>query len=160
MVKVSMADGSPLKVSPVNVVHERTILAVSNPEIDDEKGTSVQTDGTYYVAICGDGSASTNNAVKLCLLDSMNMEIQKESNETVANDSVLVTDGNGAYYCVIRDGSSYVVARYNKSLQLQVKSPVAVESNTPIVLSPKGVVVVAASGSIVLLDGRNLNSDF
>ncbi len=160
MVKVSMADGSTLKVSPVNVVHERTILAVDNPEIDDEKGSSVQTASVYYVAICGDGSSSTNNAVKLCLLDSMNMEIQKESNEFVANDSVLATDGRGGYYCVIKDGSSYVVAKYNKSLQLQVKSPVAVESNTPIVISEKGVVVVAASGNIVLLDNRNLDSSF
>ncbi len=160
MVKVSMADGSTLKVSPVNVVHERTILAVANPEIEDLKESSVQTSSVYYVAICGDGSASSNNAVKLCLLDSMNMEIQKESNETVANDSVLVTDGNGAYYCVIQDGSNYVVAKYNKSLQLQVKSPVAVESNTPIVISEKGIVVVAASGNIVLLDSKNLNNDF
>ena len=88
------------------------------------------------------------------------MEIQKESNEFVANDSVLATDGNGAYYCVIKDGSNYVVGKYNKSLQLQVKSPVAVESNTPIVISDKGVVVVAASGNIVLLDSRNLDSSF
>ena len=160
MVKVSMADGSTLKLSPVNVVHERTILAVANPEVDDQKGSSVQTSSIYYVAICGDGTASTNNAVKLCLLDSMNMEIQKESNEMVANDSVLVTDGNGSYYCVIKDGNNTVVAKYNKSLQLQVKSPVAVESNTPIVLSEKGVVVVAASGNIVLLDSRNLDSTF
>ncbi len=160
MVKVSMADGSTLKVSPVNVVHERTIFPVASPVIEDAKESSVQTSSIYYVAICGDGSASGNNAVKLCLLDSMNMEIQKESNEIVANDSVLVTDGNGGYYCVISDGSDYVVAKYNKSLQLQVKSPVAVESNTPIIISDRGVVVVAASGSIVLLDNRNLDSSF
>ncbi|MCR5621520.1 MAG: hypothetical protein K6G18_06665 [Treponema sp.] len=160
MVKVSMADGSTLKLSPVNVVHERTIFPVANPVIEDAKESSVQTASIYYIAICGDGSASSNNAVKLCLLDSMNMEIQKESNEMVANDSVLVTDGNGGYYCVIKDDSNYVVAKYNKSLQLQVKSPVAVESNTPIVISDRGVVVVAASGSIVLLDGRNLDSSF
>ena len=160
MVKVSMADGSTLKLSPVNVVHERTIFPVASPVIEDAKESSVQTAGIYYVAICGDGSSSSNNAVKLCLLDSMNMEIQKESNEMVANDSVLVTDGSGFYYCVIQDGSNYVVAKYNKSLQLQVKSPVAVESNTPIVISDRGVVVVAASGNIVLLDNRNLDSTF
>ena len=160
MVKVSMADGSTLKLSPVNVVHERTIFPVASPVIEDAKESSVQTASIYYVAICGDGSSSSNNAVKLCLLDSMNMEIQKESNEMVANDSVLVTDGNGFYYCVIRDGANYVVAKYNKSLQLQVKSPVAVESNTPIILSDRGVVVVAASGNIVLLDNRNLDSTF
>ncbi len=160
MVKVSMADGSTLKVSPVNVVHERTIFPVSSPVIEDAKESSVQTNSIYYIAICGDGSASSNNAVKLCLLDSMNMEIQKESNEMVSNDSVLVHDGNGGYYCVIKDGSSYVVAKYNKSLQLQVKSPVAVESNTPIVISDRGVVVVEASGSIVLLDSKNLDSSF
>ena len=160
MVKVSMADGSMLKLSPVNVVHERTIFPVSSPVIEDAKSSSVQAASIYYVAICGDGASGSNNAVKLCLLDSMNMEIQKESNEMVANDSVLVTDGNGGYYCVIRDGSNYVVAKYNKSLQLQVKSPVPVESNTPIVISDRGVVVVAASGNIVLLDSRNLDSSF
>ncbi len=160
MVKVSAADGSTIKVSPVNVVHERIIMPVVDPVIEDATSSSVQTSSVYYVAICGDGSASSNNAVKLCLLDSGNMEIQKESNEFVANDSVLVTDGNGGYYCVIQDGGNYVVAKYNKSLQVQVKSNVAVESNTPIVLSPKGVVVVSKGGNIVLLDTATLTSKF
>ncbi|MBR1912618.1 MAG: hypothetical protein IJ828_09725 [Treponema sp.] len=162
MVKISATDGSIVRLSPVTVVHRRIIMPVSGQELNElslGSRTAITGDNTFYMAICGDKSASNNSAVKLCLLDSGNMEIQKESVEIVADNSVLVTDGTN-YYCVIQDGTKWVVGKYNKALTLLIKSPVEVEANTPITVSSKGVVVTAVGGKLVLLDNNTLDRKF
>ncbi|MCR5764055.1 MAG: hypothetical protein K6G00_11810 [Treponema sp.] len=162
MVKISATDGSVVRLSPVTVVHRRVIMPVSGQELSElsiGSKTAITGDNTFYMAICGDKSASNNSAVKLCLLDSGNMEIQKETVEIVADNSVLVTDGTN-YYCVIQDGTKWVVGKYSKALTLLVKSPVEVEANTPITVSPKGVVVTASDGKLVLLDLNTLDRKF
>ena len=162
MVKISTTDGSIVRLSPVTVVHRRVIMPVSGQELSElsiGSKTAITGDNTFYMAICGDKSASSNSAVKLCLLDSGNMEIQKETVEIVADNSVLVSDGTN-YYCVIQDGTKWVVGKYSKALNLLVKSPVDVEANTPITVSPKGVVVTAKDGKLVLLDLNSLDRKF
>ena len=162
MVKISVTDGSIVRLSPVTVVHRRVIMPVSGQELSElsiGSKTAITGDNTFYMAICGDKNASSNSAVKLCLLDSGNMEIQKETVEIVADNSVLVSDGTN-YYCVIQDGTKWVVGKYNKALTLLVKSPVEVEANTPITVSPKGVVVTASNGKLVLLDLNTLDKKF
>ena len=83
------------------------------------------------------------------------MEITKESNETVAEDSVLVKDGED-YYCIIQDGSRFVLAKYNQDLRLMQKSPVSLKSSSPVSVSDKAIVVTGSNGRIVLLSKDDL----
>ena len=122
MVRVDGATGETLKESPVTVIRARTILPVENAQIDAASqavntltDSAVQIDTKLlYMAICGENTGT--GAVKLCLLDAYLMEIQKESAETVAEDSVLV-EKNGSYYCVITDNGSNKLAKYLSFLQ-------------------------------------------
>lgn len=163
MVKLNVQDGSTIRESPVTVVRGRTILPVRNAvlDADTQNLTSVNTGAEnldtslLYMAICGENI--NNGAVKLCLLDAYKMEIQKESKENVAENSVLVNNGND-YYCVIDNGGTWVVGKYDKSLNLLLRSPVAVSSETPIIVTEQGLVVSAANGQSLLLKLSDLSS--
>ena len=162
MVKLNADDGSTIRESPVTVVRGRTILPVKDAVLDEaaQNLTSVNSGDTnidtslLYMAICGENE--NNGAVKLCLLDAYKMEIQKESKENIAEDSVLVNDGSD-YYCVIDEGD-YFVGKYDKSLNLLLKSPVLVQSASPIVITDKGIIVNAANGETVLLKLSDLSA--
>ena len=124
LVKFNVEDGSIIKKSPVTEIRNRTVYKTGN----------------QYMAVAGENTG--NGTIKLVLLDDNNMEIVSESNETLAEDSVLVMDGE-AFYCVIQDGNNWVVAKYDSSLVMQLKSPVAVKSSTPITVTESGIVVTA-----------------
>ena len=156
LIKINAKTSDVIRLSPVTVVHRRTIFAVTDPSLPDEKDAPVTVSGIYYMAVCGDSSITTNSAVKLCLLDSNFMEIQKESNEFVADDSVLVTDGEGSYYCIIKDGSNWVVGKYDKSVNLLVKGKDNLQPNTPITISSAGVIVTDAADKLIILDQKTL----
>ena len=163
MVKVDAANGDIIRESPVTVIRARTIYPVSDPVVQKaDAALSQATEGAasidanlFYMAICGENT--NNGAVKLCLLDAYKMEIQKESTETVAEDSVLVNSGD-SYYCIIQNGSNWVVGKYDKSLNLQLKSPVSVAPETPITVTPKGIIVTSKSGNITLLKTEDLTA--
>lgn len=163
MVKLNAQDGSTIRESPVTVVRGRTILPIRDAVLDNASQTLTSvSNGTVnidtsllYMAICGENI--NNGAVKLCLLDAYKMEIQKESKENVAENSVLVNNGND-YYCVIDNGGTYVVGKYDKSLNLLLRSPVAVSSETPIIVTEQGLVVSSASGQTLLLRLSDLSS--
>ncbi len=153
MVKVNGDTGEAIKTSPVTVIRGRTILPVSNADIDIEDGSNIDT-ANLFMAVCGENGG--NSAVKLCLLDTTKMEIQKESEEELSEHSVLVNNGND-YYVVIKDSSKNVVAKYDKSLNLKLKSDVAVNGSTPITITDKGLVVTDESGKIALLNIQDLS---
>jgi flagellar biosynthesis GTPase FlhF len=139
LVKFNVADGEIIKKSPVTEIRNRTVYKTGN----------------QYMAVAGENTG--NGTIKLVLLDDNNMEIVSESNETLAEDSVLVQEGD-AYYCVIQDGNNWVVAKYNSSLVMQLKSPVAVKSSTPITITESGLVVTAKNGQLRLLSKADLTS--
>ncbi len=152
IVKVDTDTGNVVKESPVNMVRGRNIFAVTDCDVDiedDDIDTSV-----FYLAICGQNSGQ--GAVKLCLIDNSKLEIQKESTETIHEDSVLVKNEED-FYCVITNGSSCTVGKFDKSLNLLLKSDVEVTGSTPIVITEKGIVVTDAKGKVVLLDLARLN---
>ncbi len=138
LVKVNANDGSIIKESPVSVIRSRTIYE----------------DNGKYIAIAG--VAAGNGTVKLVQLDSDKMEIVKESSETVAETSVLVKDGS-SYYCVVKSGSDYVLAKFDGELNNQLKSPVAVKAATPVTVTSKGILVTAANGKPALLKTDDLS---
>ena len=83
------------------------------------------------------------------------MEIFAESEATVSENSVLVKDGDD-YYCVIKDGKNYVVAKYDEALTLKLKSKVNVTEATPITVSDSGIIVTDNKGNLKLLSKETL----
>lgn len=168
MVKVDATTGETIRESPVTVIRGRTILAVGNAATTTQTDTKAAQDNKtaatnaeaaptemMYMAICG--ANTSTGTVKLCLLDGNKMEIQKESNEVVADKSVLVQNGSD-YYCVIQDGKNWVVGKYDATLKLLLKSPVNVSDDTPITITPNGIVVTSNTGMVLLLKLEDLSS--
>jgi hypothetical protein len=167
MVKVDGVTGAIIRESPVTVIRGRTILPAGVSTVTT--GTTISTAGTaatttqaaaatpsvMYMAICGENTK--NGTVKLCLLDGNNMEIQKESDEVVAEKSVLVQNVSD-YYCVIQDGKNWVVGKYDATLKLLLKSPVNVNPATPITVTANGIVVTGSNGNVVLLKMADLTA--
>ena len=177
MVKVDGITGETIRESPLTSIRGRTILPAGFASTSDStaattdtatktntassKATTTDTTATsatmMYMAICGENNAKTGGTVKLCLLDGNTMEIQKASDEVVAEESVLVQNGK-EYYCVIQDGKNWVVGKYDATLKLLVKSPVSVTAGTPITVTPNGLVVTGSNGKVLLLKVDDLTS--
>ncbi len=138
LVKLDKANGNLLKESPVTVIRGRTIVPA----------------GENFMAVAGTNSG--NGAVKLVLLDTVNMEIVHQSNEEASENSVLVKDGN-AYYAVIKDGGNWLIGKYNAELQLQMKSKIGVHEATPITLTESGLIVTDPQGVPRLLSYDDLS---
>ena len=156
MTKINSDTGETMKTSPVTMVRGRTMLPVQNPDLSGTEAESENIDTSLlYMAICGEDSK--NGVVKLCLLDTTRMEIQKESVEELSASSVLVNQGSD-YYVIIKDGSRYVVGKYDKSLNLRQKSPVSVNPSTPITVTQKGLVVTGANSRTLLLELSSLDT--
>lgn len=139
LVKFNTTNGDIVRRSPVSVIRNRIVYQ----------------DGDQFVAVAGENTG--NGTIKLVLIDQENMEITRESNEILAEDSVLVKDGNN-YYCVIDDNGKWVVGKYDSSLTLLLKSNVAVKSETPITVTPSGVVVTDPDGQLRLLSASDLSA--
>ena len=141
IVLIDIANGNVVKESPVSVILNRTMLPVE--------------DG--FIAIAGKMPEADyqNTAVKLVMLDNVDMEIVKQSEEEVSQKSVLL-ENDGLIYVVIRDSNSWVLASYDKELTLKAKSEVKVLESTPAIISDMGIAVTTADGSVVILDSETL----
>lgn len=139
LVKVNTSNGEIIQSSPVTHIRNRTMFQA----------------GGNFIAIAGENAG--NGTVKLVLLSPDTMEITKESNETVAEDSVLVQD-NGQYYCVIQNGQNWTVAKYDADLNLLLRSNASVNPNTPMTVTDEFVIVSGPTGTVRLLRKANLEA--
>lgn len=139
LVKFNTNNGDIIKNSPVSVIRNRTVYKT----------------GDGYLAIAGESKG--NGAIKLVILDLETMEIAKESDQSIAEDSVLVQDGSD-FYCVIDDNGKAFVAKFDEALSMKLKSPVEVKASTPITVTGSGLVVTDASGKLKLLNKQDLSA--
>ena len=139
IVRVNSSTGAVMKQSPVKVVKGRSMVPCA--------------DG--FVAVAGENSGK--GAVKLVIIDKDSLEIIKESEEVLSDNSVLLEDG-GSYLVVVKDGSNFVAAKYGADLKMQVKSPVQINPSSPIVKTPAGYMVTDAKGNPVILNMNDLTS--
>ncbi len=137
IVLIDVANGNVVKESPVSVILNRTMLPVDNG----------------FIAIAGknpDADYQTS-AIKLVLLDNVDMEIIKQSEEDVSSKSILL-ENNDTIYVIVRDSNGWVLASYDKELTLKAKSEVKVIESTPAIISDTGIAVTSSEGTVVLLD--------
>ena len=138
LVKVNSQTGEVIHASPVTFIRDRTYYPA----------------GSGFIAIAGKNAG--NGTVKLVILDSVNMEIIKESDETVSESSVLARDGKD-YYCIIRDGNDWVLGKYDETLKLLLKSMVPLMQSSPVSVSDTAIVVTGTNGRIKLLAKNDLS---
>lgn len=139
LIKVNTKTGEVIKSSPVTYIRNRTMFQA----------------GQNFVAIAGENKG--NGTVKLILLSPDTMEIVKESEETVAEESVLVQD-NGEYYCIIQNGSIFTLAKYDSDLNLKLKSDLSLKPATPVTVAEQYIVVTDSNGYPKVLDKSNLKA--
>ena len=137
LVKVNTKTGEVIKSSPVKFIRNRTMFQA----------------GDNFIAIAGENSG--NGAVKLVQLSPDTMEIIKESNETVSENSVLVQD-NGEYYCIISENGNSYLAKYDGDLNLKLKSPVSAQPATPVTISGQNVIISGSDNRVYVLNKSDL----
>ena len=138
LVFLDVETGKIVKSSPVQVIRNRSIVSTGNG----------------FAAIAGD--TGENQAIRLVILDSENLEIVSQTEEDVAPNAVLVSADN-YLYTVVKSTSGYV-AKYSNDLRLQAKSTLKVMETTPITITDKGIVVTDSYGAVKLLSKSDLST--
>lgn len=129
IVKLNKNDGKELKTSQVKVIRNRTVCST-------EKG---------FIAIAGINAGK--GAVKLVLIDKDTLEMTAETEEKIAEQSVLVPSDKD-FICVIDEGGHFYPAKFDSSLKCVSRSAVEVKPATPVYLCEDGIYVTNKSGKI------------
>ena len=137
LMTVDPENGSVVKKSPVKQIRDKTIIPVSEG----------------FIAVCG--IDDKHSAVKLCLVSEENLEILKESSETLSENSSLVQSGD-SFYVIVSEGGKNYLAVYDKNLNLKKKSDIAIKGSSPINIYGEGILVTDEKGNPVLLSVPNL----
>lgn len=137
LMTVNPDNGQVIKRSSIRQIREKAVFPVS--------------DG--LVTVCGVNDK--HSAVKLCLVDEVTLEIKKESDEVLSENSPLVQNGD-RFYVILNEGGANYIASFDKSISLKSKSEVAVNGASPLNLYSEGILVTDTHGNPVLLSLPNL----
>lgn len=132
LVIVNLVDGKVLASSPLNTVRNRILLSTGNT----------------LMAVAGKKSGS--GAVRLVLVNPDTLEIAKQGEDPIAEQSMLVQNGND-YFAVVEQDGSTVLGRFNKDLELKVKSSLQILPETAMTVTANGILVQDIDGRIRLL---------
>lgn len=130
-------NGKSVRESPITLIRGRTIISLQNE----------------FIAIAGKNEG--NGAVRLVTIDKKSLEMISQSQEPVAEQSVLVSNA-GSYYVVIQDNGRWVIGKYNSNLDLLTKSELTVLPETPIIFTDGMICVTDINGVLRLLDSNTL----
>lgn len=132
LMTVNPQNGEVVKKSPLKQIREKAIYPVSEG----------------FIAVCG--VKDKKSAIKLCIVDSETLEIKKQSEEDLSENSSLVEHGD-LYYVIIVEGGKNYLASFDKDLTLKKKSDVAINGASPLNLFSEGILVTDVKGNPVLL---------
>ncbi len=152
LMTVDSATGTVVKSSDVTDIRGKTVYLVSDVTVEQDDGTPASYEN-LYVAVCGTNDG--HSAVKLCLIEASELEILKQSEETLSESSELVRE-NDNFYVVMEDEEGAYIAMYDKNLTLLARSERAVKSSTPLNMISLGLLVTADDGQPLLLDTKTL----
>ncbi|MBQ7159822.1 MAG: hypothetical protein IJS09_10450 [Treponema sp.] len=154
LVTVNADTGVLVRRSPITQVRSRTVYGVSNVTVVKEDGSKV-TYPQMYLAVCGENAGKS--AVKLCLIDTESMELQKQSEETLAEGTALVPY-NDVFFAVVQQGKEYYAAAFDKNVTMLKKSALAIKPTSPFNITDRGILVTDTNGNPRLLDTRDLST--
>lgn len=139
LMTVNPDTGAVIKKSSLKQIREKTIFPV----------------GEGFVTVCGVNDK--HSAVKICLVSAETLEIIKESEETLSENSSLVQSGD-LFYVIVSDGGKNYLASYDKNLNLKAKSDVAINGASPLNMYSEGILVTDGRGNPVLLSVPSLKA--
>lgn len=138
LVLVNLNDGKILKTSSLNAIRGRTLIDT----------------GSGLIAIAG--KKGGNAAIRLVLVDAATLEVSKQGIDAIAEQSMLVSNGNDYYAIIENDNGKFSLGRFDKNLEAKAKSAIEVKAASAITVTAKGVIVQDKSGAIKLLRATDL----
>lgn len=138
LVLVNLNDGKILKTSPLNAIRGRTLIDT----------------GSGLIAIAG--KKGGNAAIRLVLVDPSTLEVAKQGTDSIAEQSMLVANGNDYYAVIESDSGKFLLGRFDKNLEAKAKSAIEVKAVSAITVTAKGILVQDKSGAIKLLRATDL----
>ena len=108
-----------------------------------------------FLAVCGVNDG--HSAIRLCLIDSETLELRKQSEQVLSENTEFLSHGNNYYVVIQGEGGKYVVASFDKNLKLLSQSELAVSPSTPLYEISAGLLVTDSNGTPRLLDYASLN---
>ena len=151
LITVDANTGKVLLKSQMTQVRSKAVYTVNDITVTDAEGTA--TYPQMYLAICGINDG--HSAVRLCLMDSEQLVMRKQSAEFISENSELVQYGD-SFYVIVQEGKEFFVATYSKDAVLKQKSALSVNSASPMNLTANGLLVTDASGNPALIDTQSL----
>ena len=139
--------------SSIVMLDLRNARQIKTSSLDTIRGRCIYEVGDNLLAIAG--SSSGNGIVSLVLINARSLEVVKQSSDVIAEDSLLVKDGD-YYYAIVSSSGKYYLGKFNADLERQSLSPIAVLPYSPISVTEQGVLVQDESSSIHLLDKTHL----
>lgn len=151
LITVNGDTGEVLRRSGVTQIRSKAVYTVTDVTVNTDEG--IRNFPVMYLAVCGVNDR--HSAVRLCLIDTEGLEVQKQSEEILSESTELIQNGSN-YIAVIQDGKDYRIALYDKTLSLKAKSSVTVKAASPLNVTAKGLLVTSSSGAPVLLSQNDL----
>jgi len=141
--------------SSIVMLDLRTAKTIKTSSLKTVRGRRIYKAGDNILAIAG--STGGDSVVSLVLISMRNLEVAKQGDDVISEQSVLVQDGD-QYYAVLASGGKYYIGRFNEELERQALSSISVSKYTPIIVTEQGLLVQDESKNIHLLDSKDLKA--
>ena len=153
LITVDGKTGAVITRSPVKQIRGKSaVFTVTNCSFPGDDGNTVAYP-QMYLAVCGLNEG--NSAVRLCLIDAQRLELCRQSQEVLADNTEIAASAS-TFYVVFQSGSQYLVGAYDKNVNLIAQSTVPVSPSSPLNIIPEGLMVTDSEGLPRLLNLTNL----
>jgi hypothetical protein len=137
LVRVDPSNGSTVQTSRMNTVNTRTVLL----------------SGTRIFAIAGINQG--NGAIRLVEISPDTLEMLKQGNDDINQNSLLWANGSSLYAIATVNGKNYL-ARFDNNLVRQAQSAVEVHPYASCIFQGDRLLTQGTNGSPLLLNGQTL----
>ncbi len=128
-------------------------------EIDRRSSINTVRGRRYYLSgkdiLIVSGIDREPQAVRLMFLDSETLEVKMQGNTDVFSDTDILLTGN-SIFAVVRENGKWYVGKFNKNLELQVRSEHEILAYTPLQLNDGILYVQLDNGRVVALNSDTL----
>ncbi|MEW5816169.1 MAG: P83/100 family protein, partial [Spirochaetota bacterium] len=95
--------------------------------------------------------AGTDTGVNLVLLDGASLEIKTKGSDSIFESSIVKINGPDIF-AVVKDGSGWVIGKFDRNLSLKTRSNLKVEPYTAMIIKDGILFVQADNGEIISLN--------
>ena len=150
---LKVVDGKNM-LSEVVVLDLKTEKALKTSSLNTIRGRVLIEDNNMLIAVAD--SASGAKIITLVALDAHTLEVVKQAEVPIAEQSMLV-QGKDGYYAVIHQNGKYYLGYFNTDLAVRATSLIEVIPYTAIRLTDQGVLVQNTANAIKLLNAADLS---